>query len=74
MKRVTCIVVLAGILVSNVGCAVVVGNKGSFRASDKRVIVKDGQVYVVDVYEGSVERIDPNEFADPPIVHPEDED
>ena len=68
MKRVTCMAVLAGILAISVGCVAVVGNKGSIRASDKRIVVMDKQVYVVDVDDGSVERIDPNSFADAPIA------
>ncbi len=74
MRRVALTLILAVLVAAGSGCVAVVGNKDSFRAPAKRVVVIDKQVYVVDVYDGSVEKIDPDAFADAAIVQPEDEE
>ncbi len=74
MRRVTLALILAGFVAAGSGCVAVVGNRGSFQAPAKRVVVIDKQVYVVDVYDGSVEKIDPNAFADAAIVELEDDE
>lgn len=74
MRRVALTSILAVLAVAGTSCVAVVGNKGSFRAPTKRVVVIDKQVYVIDVYDGSVEKIDPNAFGDAAIVDPEADD
>lgn len=74
MRRVALTLILAVLVASGTSCVAVVGNRGSFRAPTKRVVVIDKQVYVVDVYDGSVEKIDPNAFAGAAIVELEDDE
>ncbi len=74
MRRVTLALILAGFVAAGSGCVAVVGNRGSFSAPTKRIVVIDKQVYVVDVYDGSVEKIDPDAFAGAAIVDPEDDE
>ncbi len=74
MRRVALTLILAVLVAAGSGCVAVVGNRGSFSAPTKRIVVIDKQVYVVDVYDGSVEKIDPNAFAGAEIVDPEDDE
>ncbi|MCH7993801.1 MAG: hypothetical protein IIB57_05075 [Planctomycetes bacterium] len=74
MRRVALTLILAVVVAAGSGCVAVVGNRGSFQAPAKRVVVIDKQVYVVDVYDGSVKKIDPKAFAEAAIIQLEDED
>ena len=74
MRRVALTLILAVLVAAGSGCVAVVGNKGSLVAPAKRVVVIDHQVYVVDVYDGSVEKIDPGAFAHAAIVEPDDDE
>ncbi len=74
MRRVALAMILAVLVAAGSGCVAVVGNRGSFSAPTKRIVVIDKQVYVVDVYDGSVEKIDPNAFGVAEIVDPEDDE
>ena len=74
MRRVALTLILAVLVAAGSGCVLVAGNKGSFQAPTKRVVVIDKQVYVIDVYDGSVEKIDPNAFAGAAIVEPDEEE
>lgn len=74
MRRVALTLILTGLMAAGSGCVAVVGNKGSLLGPTKQIVVIDKQVYVVDVYDGSVEKIDPDAFADAAIVQPVDQD
>lgn len=74
MRRIVMTLILAGLVAAGSGCVAVVGNKGSLVTPSKRIVVIDRQVYVVDVYDGTVEKIDPSAFAGAEIVDPDDED
>ncbi|MHC5109068.1 MAG: kelch repeat-containing protein [Planctomycetota bacterium] len=69
MKRAITIACLLGILVVTSGCMAVVGNKGGSRTYRQAVVV-NGEIYVVGLYSGTVEKIDPEAVETAPILAP----
>ena len=59
MRRAICLVLLAGLSLNHLGCVAVVGNKGPFSTCDKQAVVMNDEIYVVDLGDISVQKIDP---------------
>ncbi len=69
MRRISTLVMLAGMVALSSGCVVAMGNKGLLKANSARqAVVMNGQIYVVDTKKMQVTRIEPGEFMDTTIV------
>lgn len=73
MKRAITTAILLGFLAVSSGCVAVVGNRGQFGSSRQAVVVND-EVYVVNVCDGTVNRIDPHAIDTAPILVPDEDD
>jgi|GEM_PF-2699676 len=73
MKRALTTACLFGIMAVSSGCVSVIGNRGQIGTARQAVVVND-EVYVVNVCDGSVKRIDPHAIDTAPILVPDEDD
>ena len=73
VKRFAATTLLLITMVISSGCVSVIGNRGEF-SSAKRVVVIDDQIYVVDVYKGTVQRVDRNDVLNAPLFPVEEDE
>ena len=60
MRRMLCIALLTVFALDETGCVVALGNKTPIRVESpkRQVVAVDGEIYVVNVHDGSVRKVD----------------
>ena len=68
MRGVICLLLVTGLVLLNVGCIAAVGNRDMVMVPDKQAVTLHGGIYIVDLEEYTVCKIDPDAVADATIV------
>ena len=63
MRGVICLLLVTGLALLNVGCIAAVGNRDLVKVPGKQAVALHGEIYVVDLDDYSVCKIDPDAVA-----------
>ena len=68
MRRFTGCILLAGLALSNVGCIAVISSKEAVKVTGRQAVVMNDEIYIVDVEEGCVSKIDPQAVSEATVI------
>ena len=57
------VLLVVGLSFSNIGCIAAVGNRGALEVPSKQAVALNGEIYIVDLDDGSVCKVDPDAIA-----------
>ena len=63
MRGVICFLLVTGLALLNVGCIASVGNRDMVKVPGKQAVALHGEIYIVDLDEYTVCKIDPDAVA-----------
>lgn len=58
MRRMMGLLLVVGLSLSNIGCVAAVGNRHTIKPPSKQAVALHGEIYIVDLDDGSVCKID----------------
>ena len=58
MRRMMGLLLVVGLGLSNIGCIAAVGNRGTVVVPSKQAVALSGEIYIVDLDDGSVCKVD----------------
>lgn len=68
MRRLTGVLLLAGLALSNVGCFAVVSSEKAVKVTGRQAVVMNDEIYIVDVDKGCVSKIDPHTVSNATVI------
>lgn len=73
MRRIGFLAVVTALVLSNLGCVVAMGNKGTLRTlGEKQAVAVNGEIYLVDVNRKTVSKFDAETVDHAPPISPSD--
>ena len=70
MRRLTGFLLLAGLALSNVGCFAVISSEKAVKVTGRQAVVMNDEIYIVDVDQGCVCKIDPQAVSNAAVITP----